>query len=129
MKLLHKFTIDRATWSCGRNSWDAMLETKDGQKCCLGFLAESCGVGQGRRVGTHNPSDVGHGPGYRKLAGLLKGPDEDNEVQPFLAEKTLIEVNDDSDLADHLRERRLTDLFKKQGIGVRFVGKYPAEGK
>ena len=37
-----KFTVDRKTWFRGQSSSDSKLLREDGQRCCIGFVAQQC---------------------------------------------------------------------------------------
>jgi hypothetical protein len=120
-KYKHKFTIDRATWRHGHQTDDdfgsTALLNEQGMQCCIGFLAESCGVSRKALRNVPVVDDLpinGAGKVYSRL-----GIDSDVPLGQFYS-------RNDSTKGNRIqREQKLTTMFRDLGIGVKFVGKYP----
>jgi hypothetical protein len=96
--------------------------------CCLGFLGKQLGVPYTKMTGVGGPMELRlEGRGKFLDAGLLK-PDpfsySDRYFNTEVCDK-LITVNDSTEkmFSGKYREARITALFKKIGVKVRFVGK------
>lgn len=99
-------TIDRAAWLRGEGGiLSFLLRPSDGKMCCLGFYAEACGMAD------------------KDLNGV--------KILPFSMTKEF-PVKDASVIVDALyaandddspqREERITSLFAKLRVVVRFTG-------
>jgi hypothetical protein len=112
-----EFTIDRDRWARGNRPgakcFTALL-TRDGQKCCLGFYLEACGVNTSRLLEMGLPSDLNL---PEEANWLLEDVDSERMVEGVIAE-----ANDTHDLSEVYREHRVAALFAAQGITVHFVG-------
>lgn len=130
--MTYKFTINRDTWLRGEPD-DSFLLRDDGFMCCLGQIAEQCGVPRDHLLNMDIP------------AGLL-GSDEFNlaphPVIGMLAEKAsaadihimniwfrnttlahdAMTINDSYNYSDVERESRLIKLFAKHNIELEFIG-------
>ncbi len=125
--MTHSFTVDRATWLRGEGPIESTLQRpSDGKRCCLGFLALSCGI----------PADAIQD---RKTLLALKVEYWDR-LPPKLNEKAaayeheiverLMALNDDPGpftgtaplvTSEEDREAKLTATFLEADIGVTFT--------
>jgi hypothetical protein len=109
-------TIKRSKWARGGMNGDSFLLNEAGNMCCLGFAANQmnriarCELFEGA-----TPEDV-----YTK-ASPFTNVDEDGFVKDNVLSETAIMINDNARISDKVRERRLTTLFKKFGIKIKFV--------
>lgn len=116
-----KFTVDRKTWIRGESSWDdakatnesMLLNQKLGKMCCLGFLAKACGSNDSdiRNIGIPEAAPCVVWPPWVLFMGYNS-----------LATEHLIKLNDDVDIGDDERERRIKEEFAAHGDEVEFVG-------
>ena len=100
------FVIDEGKWSCARDSRsDQTLLSKNGSKCCLGFLALACGATTKEIADEGDLSRLG-------LSNFgLNGRVHDRAIA----------INDDWEMPFETKKEKLTELFKKRGIVVKFV--------
>lgn len=118
MKKVRQFTIKKAGWVRGKNLGDeenfSSLENKRGNKCCLGFYAEA--LGNPVRSSSGNfaalPSCISDSDWPKWL--VSKGDDTKHCYQLSLA-------NDKEFSRERDRERRIKQLFARQGIKVNFI--------
>lgn len=113
IKLPEKFTIYKDDWKRGDGDGTTMLDY-EGMKCPLGFLARAAGCSTSEIREVVSPQDI---PGKR-LAGLstaVNGFEKDTAVCD-----EIIVVNDNADINDKQRERRLRTLFGVLGVKVSF---------
>lgn len=107
------FVINRAVWLRGEGGEKSVLfRPEDKKMCCLGIYLSECGVD------THRMRDVGE-------PGLLS-----DEMVPSWTRTAakgtpvceLIQVNDDEQISDAVREQAITEKFARQGVTVTFEG-------
>ncbi len=124
-----KVQIDRKTWLRGVGSNDSVykvrLRTEEGEQCCLGFVC--------KKLGLKNKDilDVGR-PGHLVRYDNFAQRNAKEKLTPVLlkvkepTEKAWVEeaitINDDSLMSETEREEKLTKLFAKNGLDVKFVG-------
>ena len=126
-----EFTIDRSEWVAGHNRSNTFTEefsrdinvglssllNENEYACCLGFYSHACGVPWDAMY------DVG-GPGNLPndiVVPLLN--DEEEEIETEFAVRCM-EINDDSDIPEKVREKAIKKMFKEKGVKVKFVGRY-----
>lgn len=126
-----KFIVDRKTWARGRiDTTDTedenghmpsnLLLDNYGMKCCLGFVGEQCGIPEEALLDIPGPGGVD--TNYRDLfPSWLLTQKSSIKVDSDACEKA-IEVNDDSNKDDAVREAILKELFAKHGDEIEFVG-------
>jgi hypothetical protein len=93
--------------------------------CCLGFLGKQLGVPYTKMTDKPTPENLTKvGQAKFQQAGLLvvQSNATDKVVHTDVCDR-LIVVNDDLHLTEQYREKRITALFKRIGIKVRFIGK------
>ncbi len=133
-----KVTIDRSKWACASNNSkmhdESALETAYGMKCCLGFLANACGI---KRLIRHGEiglrgtlEDLGR-TSQRKIPTAFLPTEDGKVVFNGLANvrdngtlhERCIKAND-SVYDNWKRENKITALFHEGGVTVTFKGKY-----
>lgn len=133
--------IDRATWSAGRHivpcpqEYDsddelgnALLLSRSGQSCCLGFLGFECGLERGNATDVSVPSDVRSGARWPRelFADAPHKADPGAEFSPLKWETVFAVLNDDVAATDEERESWIAAGFRiVLGVDVEFVGEYP----
>lgn len=106
---MKKFTVRRSKWLRGGDN--ACLLDDNGNMCCLGF-----GVNQICRV---PKKDLLHElRPYFVLDRDTPFTHSEGEDRHFIDK--VVEINDSRDISDSVREKRLTKLFKENGIKVTF---------
>lgn len=113
------FVVDCKTWYRGRGSNSSCMLNTNGKSCCLGFYARQCGVENKLMRKKATPLDVVRNTRDIQVqwdTKLIK-----HNKNSITCER-LMETNDSRDLTEPEREKKLTALFKKNGIKVKFVG-------
>lgn len=127
------FVIDRAKWYRGKYS--QLLGSRD-MKCCLGFYALACGVDKKTIRGLGSPSDVVNldvcptavsvdvtrRPNVKWETRLVKRVRSKFGAKDTSITDQLMVINDSKSIDDVKRESKITSLFKKIGIKVKFKG-------
>lgn len=109
--------------------------------CCLGFFLLACGVSPERIHGQGEPQDAFSGLAEVPpiAAPLIQAdwgydPDEcpadENTVGtiPSPVAYDLIEVNDDMNIAESIRESKIAEHFARMGVAVAFVDSAAQKG-
>lgn len=115
--------IDRSIWLRGEGSEDSrLLREGDGKQCCNGILLEALGVPRelladrtsAYSLATSRYLSIAHVVGlvYFDDAGILHDSDW---------ARTLYSINDNPDICEAVRERKLTKAFKEGGVEVTFT--------
>lgn len=102
--------IDRAKWVNGKYGHGSNLLNSYGERCCLGFLGQACGVYDSfmRSSGYPNVHMGGFPP------------------ELFANIELFIGINDHINVDDSVREKQIIDAFKtKLNFEVIFIGNYP----
>lgn len=124
---IKKFTVHRSKWTRGGNG-DAALLTHSGQKCCLGFLATTCGFkpDEMREMGDLDILTINDEPDDKPCADRLLEcvprlvrPDPRYGAVANKLHDQIVRTNDDP-MEPAEREKRLKKLFAKAGITVVF---------
>ena len=119
--------IDRTKWYRGKGSHgSALLRTKDELMCCLGFCLLQRGFTSDELAEVGTPGEVVSVDRMRpdalsKVVGLVDLYDDESGLLETHVCNQLVDANDDPDIDDLTRERRITDLFAKIGVDVTFV--------
>lgn len=139
-----RFTIDRSKWLAGHEDLlndrfgegtVSCLCDDRGNKCCLGFYLNACGIKESKLTPYADAADYCTNEKTRPAAewgwllenpisplrGLLRNSEHANK---------LINANDDfhepyKGRPDSEREAEVKALFAEQGIKVEFIGNYP----
>lgn len=111
-------TIKRSEWGRGpftlSGGGPRRLLNLEGFKCCLGFFSLACGVPAKEILGASGPDN-------------LKKDDQEKIPQlVFLEEHTAltieaVKINDDPFIEEAEREQKLSELFRKKGVKLKFV--------
>jgi hypothetical protein len=114
--------IDRSKWIRGAASDDTwLLRARDGHMCCLGFYALACGLTEDQIRNVPGPLDA--------FPNGISSDDNDNcfintpgeWLLSDIDRARLISYNDDSHVSDQEREEKITKIFAKHGVTVKFV--------
>lgn len=129
---MRKFTIDRSKWICGDvegrpkygQGVDSELLTEEGSYCCLGMIAEQCRIPQKDLRTIPDPESIfsDNNKHVKKISFLVEKNWYGFYRNSELANRA-ITINDDEDLTQKERERKLKKLFKAHNIELEFVGK------
>lgn len=127
-----KFTIDRARWLRGDEN-PYLLRASDGKMCCLGFFLRSCGLSDDElrdHSEPQHPFEEGRPDEIPNAAAFLVESEEADEDEwgepsfdygPTDDASDLMTANDDPEVTEAERERRVARLFAKHGHEVDFV--------
>lgn len=110
------YTIDRRTWYRGKGDIESKLLRPDGMRCCIGQIAQQCGVADASIL--HEPAVVrkdGEAIAGKWPAWFLGSGGQSYDLCECY------EDNDNRDLTEVERERRLTETFAKHGDTLVFV--------
>lgn len=127
-----KLIIDRSKWlnnfSTDYECTYSELLNEDGNMCCLGFAgAQLCGAKRRELLGKSIPEEVAK-VYKRGLSFLLNFYSSTESYNSNIANE-LIHLNDDhipnTPSSRLRREKKITEIFAKQDIVVKFVGRYP----
>lgn len=124
-----EFTIDRAKWLRGEIKENtgvdggSCLRDIHGNMCCLGFYLQACRISNNRLKNHITPKELAILP---KQAEWLISP-ETAFRHDSNAAAHLMQTNDHVEQSpiDRWREKKIRELFKEQGIKVKFVGRIP----
>lgn len=137
-KKLIPLTINRKRWARGGKNGDAALLNTEGNMCCLGFACKKLGFSVNEINGIGAPCDLMDAlqetkaqaeRAAKKLAPLAKyrvvmadeyGVDVRGEQKA--STDNAMSINDDTDITDSVRERKLVPVLKRLGFNVKFVG-------
>lgn len=129
-----KLIIDRKTWIRGEGEkYSFMYRSADQHMCCLGFMADQCGLSKNRMSDVDSPCSVDIDPFILKTNFSLL-LNNNNHFNSQLAEK-LMAINDlelnnihDANLAnlpvlksEEEREKMLIEQFAGHNIYVEFI--------
>lgn len=113
---MQKLTIKRSEWLRGEGGTESYLLRKaDNKKCCLGFLALSCGFNEAQILDISSPEDTENKLLWPKSI-LREELDKDSDIT-----FTLVKLNDNENLLESERELRLKEEFANIDIDVEFV--------
>lgn len=120
------FVVDRERWYRGKGDRHSKLLNRNNKQCCLGFYALACGLSEASIKGQNTPNDVicntescSCKSNIQWKTKLIDSDIDSDKVNSQICQ-TLMEVNDEIELSDEERETKLTKLFKKIGIKVKF---------
>lgn len=109
------FLVERSTWGTGRDG--KKLLTMEGNMCCLGFVCHQAGVRKSKLKDMDFPENlIGDLDAVSFLLKEVKG----NLVNRKWVERAA-QINDDTDIEDDEREKKLISIFKKNGYTLTFV--------
>jgi len=131
------FTVDRSKWRSGGDGKNKIgigataLLNPSGFMCCLGQTCNQLGVKKVDLVKLGEPSEIDSDK-YKKFPDIFVDIEEDysyDDEYPIelsfsnskLSEDAM-EINDDEDISQKEREKRLRNLFKEHGHKIKFIG-------
>jgi hypothetical protein len=129
---MNTLVIDRQLWQRGRNEDSMLRSERDGQQCCLGFEAKSCGFSDADIVGealpSSIPSELYKRPGidqdrWAKLVdvnGLSLSRGHVGTVDTDFGMEAA-SINDDSKITEEEREVLLVALFAMNDVALTFI--------
>lgn len=112
-----KFTVDRTKWYRGQGYTESRLLRGDGMMCCIGFVGLQCGISPEALMG----QDI-----------IWRSVKDNTDPQPWPAWMTdqskpvgaditaAYIINDDRDIDDAAREKKLQGLFAEYGDEIVF---------
>jgi len=125
---MRNFVIDRSKWRCGdfgqnaKGLGDTSLLNKEGYMCCLGHIARQLKWPKDKILERGCPDGVCLDSLHVNKSVLLSKDDDHGWFDSDFT-RLAIEINDDNDLSQKTRERRLVRLGKKYGLNITFTGK------
>lgn len=116
------FVVDRERWYRGKGYRHSKLLNRNNKQCCLGFYALACGLNEASIKERKTPSEVvcntescSCKSNTQWKTKLISSDKVNSQICQIL-----MKVNDAIKLSDEERETKLTKLFKKIGIKVKF---------
>jgi len=125
---MEKLIIDRSKWRTGSEKPSAtgkgptLLLNDEGFMCCLGFFCINKGLTRQLIRGTGEPSDIPMC--IDKLVDVINYDDDSPDFSNTSFTLDAMEINDADTISREEREKKLTELFSKEGITLEFVGEY-----
>jgi hypothetical protein len=111
-----KFTVDRKTWFHGRGT-GAFLLYYDGKRCCIGFVAQQCGITNEDILMIGTISSINSQENIRKVPQWMQA----DNVESSGGINEAYNINDDILISDDEREMKLKALFLKNGDEIEFI--------
>lgn len=111
-------TIDTNKWCRGGMNGRSQLLNNEGNMCCLGFLANQCGISKKYLEGKSYPCNL-----CQQMIGNIPLLNQKNKYHDWCQTElsmALTEVNDNNMITDIDRKSELTQLFKEK-LGVKLV--------
>lgn len=124
-----EFTIDRATWRCGdisvipenrHGEGETFLLNEDGCMCCLGQISIQLGAKQEWILNKYTPKQT------QQILNPLTYKDAWDMLDNTVLASEAMAINDDEETTREQKEKLLTELFKKSGHTLAFIGDYLA---
>jgi hypothetical protein len=128
--------IDRNEWRRGKlagknetNYNSKLLCPNTNTKCCLGFLALSCGYTEDQILDKCSPESIGAIYSINKVENLWPREiceDSNIEISNYWFTDTvitnnIIKINDSKGLKEQQREEKLKELFASINIDLQFI--------
>lgn len=117
-----KLIIPRSRWLRGEGSHHSyLLRDFDRKMCCVGLLAEACGIEESELLDVKS-IHVGHTGlvAGEAIAILERFVEPSSSLTPSTGSQIYAE-NDAEDMSEAYREQALTKLFHKIGVEVEFT--------
>ena len=133
---IKEFTVNRKKWHRGKGcDTSCLLNPTSGKMCCLGFYALQSGLSKKNIEKMPTPNAVRQRLNGEDVYSSMSFDCISEPAKPIKWKTKLIsgksnsatcghlmEVNDNKDISDEVREKKITSLFKRIGIAVKFVG-------
>lgn len=117
-KDIKRFTIKRSEWRRGGET--TALRNKDNTKCCLGFYAQACGFKGKMLDESSEPADINnYGKAWDTFL-VKKSNHAFSNHMSSMAATSLILINDDDKITEAARERKISTIFARRNIKVKF---------
>lgn len=117
-----KYIIDRSKWRCGGDGFSAKgkgvtkLLNSDGYMCCLGQTSRQEGISDSDLLNRNNPSCVG-----KDVGPFATYCSKFNDYESTLLARDAIRINDNTEILNEERERRLIELFSRHDLELEFI--------
>jgi hypothetical protein len=110
------YTVSRKTWYRGKTDEDSSLLRPDGQRCCIGFVAEQCGVSDAGAMNTLTAREL-------PSRSLEKMPEWMwvNKLSPGSDIDKCYALNDSAVIKDSERKQRLRAAPRSQANDLRYT--------
>lgn len=108
-----KLVIRRKKWVRGFYPGGTYLRNEDGTKCCLGFFANALGIKSDRITRVGEPIEVSSSLWPKWLV-----PHTSIALHADSECAVLIGLNDDGNISEKEREKKIAAIFKKHGVEV-----------
>ena len=129
---MHTLVIDRRKWLRNRGTevYDSMLLDPKGKMCCLGFACLDMGMKRKDIKDITSPSVIScireeseEVQEYRKSLGWLLRPGSSFNSLPMDSRdcNRLMMVNDSPTTTDKMKEHKITRIFAKHSVKVKFI--------
>lgn len=116
-----EFIVDRKTWLRGKGSFESQLLTRDGQRCCIGFVCQQLNVPDDKvlKVSIISSIEGINTDTIGRLSEILR-PTKFGSVTPSWISEAYV-VNDDKNISDSERESQLQALANSAGHSFKFI--------
>jgi len=122
-----KFEIRKSKWLRGEGN-SCLLREEDGKMCCVGILGKALGVPKKFLLEIPTADDISpsrsdgsYKPHSKWPSWLYKHNETDGVASATQDAGFLYNVNDDLDTTDEYKQKRITTIFKRHGIDVKFI--------
>ena len=119
-----KFIVDRQTWFRGEGGLKSRLLNKDGQRCCIGFVASQCGVPDEQLLDTSSVHSMHDRAEFRlslKSRQALPKWMHSSGLHSSGALYAAYSTNDWIAIPDADRESQLKAIFSEHGDEIEFI--------
>ena len=119
---ISSFVVKEDSWLRGKGSWNSRLyDLRSGEKCCLGFLANACGLSNAAIVDIKSPGAQKLKNNFDKFPKELIDSSENisGTYDAFITIQ-IMEINDNEDISDEERKEKLKNLFTSINIDIKF---------
>ena len=124
-KDVKKFVVKRSKWYRGEGDAESRLQTSKNKMCCLGFYAKECGLKKKDILDIGSPGEVPYDIKNLWDTFLLESKTHFYTDEPSISDSSIandmMEINDNEFITEKERELRLKELFKTQGIKLKFI--------
>lgn len=126
-----ELVIKRSKWYRGNTAQNSKLifaadpENKEeqqfnGHKCCLGFYGTECGLGWREMANFATPAALARLEVLPSSMWWLVEKESDGRYKASQDGSNLMQINDSGEVSDTFRERKITEIFARHDVQVRF---------
>ena len=110
--------VKRSKWLRGDPDKSCLRDKQSGKKCCLGFLTLAAGFIARQINGKLQPDDL-----TKCIKGLTKPENSGDKILPINTKtcKNMMNINDDKNIDDETREKKISREGKRIGVNFKFV--------